>query len=296
MLTSLKRNRWVHLYNIYTRYVSKINHNYVLSPDTEFGVSKICMSESTCVVFSKNLDAQVHYRPKDSEPLLGIYTQRKNLKQFSSGYINLSLENHGKHYTYLGHKQDYIIDFTRKLHDDKLRPSLTELPQNMNDIWLLEISVSDFIVITLNYNAALTPPDCIHFFSSKNLDLIYALTRLLQKWVIDFMGFSLYWLCKHTGFQSKGIQWIRLLLKNIYSLFPFSQCIEVVYFTTKPPTPHFWSEACRILVPQAGIEPKLPTVEAWSLNHWTTREVSLLSISCQTWQCDLLWFLGGCMT
>ena len=74
MLTSLKRNRWVHLYHIYTRYVSKTNHNYVLSPDTEFGVSKICMSESTCVVFSKNLDAQVHYRPKDSEPLLGIYT------------------------------------------------------------------------------------------------------------------------------------------------------------------------------------------------------------------------------
>ena len=28
-----------------------------------------------------------------------------------------------------------------------------------------------------------------------------------------------------------------------------------------------------ILVPQAGLEPVAPVVEAWSLNHWTTREV-----------------------
>ena len=49
-------------------------HNYVLSADIEFGVYKTCMSESTSVVFFKNLDAQVHYRPKDSELLLGIYT------------------------------------------------------------------------------------------------------------------------------------------------------------------------------------------------------------------------------
>ena len=31
--------------------------------------------------------------------------------------------------------------------------------------------------------------------------------------------------------------------------------------------------ACGILVPQAGIEPVTPVVEAQSLNHWTTREV-----------------------
>ena len=30
---------------------------------------------------------------------------------------------------------------------------------------------------------------------------------------------------------------------------------------------------CRILAPQPGIEPMLPTVEARSPNHWTTREV-----------------------
>ena len=34
--------------------------------------------------------------------------------------------------------------------------------------------------------------------------------------------------------------------------------------------------ACRILVPQPGIEPMLLAVEAQSLNHWTAREGSLL--------------------
>ena len=29
---------------------------------------------------------------------------------------------------------------------------------------------------------------------------------------------------------------------------------------------------CGILVPQPGMEPVPPTVEAWSLNHWTVRE------------------------
>ena len=33
--------------------------------------------------------------------------------------------------------------------------------------------------------------------------------------------------------------------------------------------------ACRILVPQPGIEPVPPAVEAWSPNHWTTREVPI---------------------
>ena len=34
--------------------------------------------------------------------------------------------------------------------------------------------------------------------------------------------------------------------------------------------------ACRILLPWPEIEPTPPTVEAWSLNHWITREVSSL--------------------
>ena len=31
--------------------------------------------------------------------------------------------------------------------------------------------------------------------------------------------------------------------------------------------------ACGILVPQPGIKPMSPAMEAQSLNHWTTREV-----------------------
>ena len=31
--------------------------------------------------------------------------------------------------------------------------------------------------------------------------------------------------------------------------------------------------ACGILVPQLGIEPMPPALEAWSLNHWTAMEV-----------------------
>ena len=36
-------------------------------------------------------------------------------------------------------------------------------------------------------------------------------------------------------------------------------------------------KACGILVPQPEIEPQPPETEAWSLNHWTTREVSIFS-------------------
>ena len=35
---------------------------------------------------------------------------------------------------------------------------------------------------------------------------------------------------------------------------------------------HSCMPACRIFVPQAGIKPVPPTVEAWSPNHWITRE------------------------
>ena len=31
--------------------------------------------------------------------------------------------------------------------------------------------------------------------------------------------------------------------------------------------------ACRILAPQSGVKPGLPALEAWSLNHWTARDV-----------------------
>ena len=36
------------------------------------------------------------------------------------------------------------------------------------------------------------------------------------------------------------------------------------------------SAACRILIPRLGIEPSPPALEAWSLNHWTAREIPQL--------------------
>ena len=35
---------------------------------------------------------------------------------------------------------------------------------------------------------------------------------------------------------------------------------------------------CGILVPQPGIKPMLPALEAWSLNHWTSKEVQELCV------------------
>ena len=37
---------------------------------------------------------------------------------------------------------------------------------------------------------------------------------------------------------------------------------------------------CGILVPQVEIEPMHPAVEAWSLNHWTTRKVPYYLFFC----------------
>ena len=36
--------------------------------------------------------------------------------------------------------------------------------------------------------------------------------------------------------------------------------------------------ACGSLIPLLGIEPKLPALEEWGHNHWTTREVPLPNI------------------
>ena len=35
----------------------------------------------------------------------------------------------------------------------------------------------------------------------------------------------------------------------------------------------FFHMACGILAPQLEIKPAPPALEAWGLNHWTTREV-----------------------
>ena len=51
-------------------------------------------------------------------------------------------------------------------------------------------------------------------------------------------------------------------------LFLLNACWFVWFFFFLLHRPAFW-----ILGPRAGIEPVVPAVELWSLNHWTTREV-----------------------
>ena len=60
----------------------------------------------------------------------------------------------------------------------------------------------------------------------------------------------------------------------------------------------FWLHhaACRILVPQAEMEPTSPAVESWRPNHWTTREVlicvfCLFCFSVPKPESEHLWFL-----
>ena len=52
----------------------------------------------------------------------------------------------------------------------------------------------------------------------------------------------------------------------------------LLYFLPVPPRPPLFlgliHTECRILVPRPGIEPSLLTLEAWSLNHWTTSQGS----------------------
>ena len=62
---------------------------------------------------------------------------------------------------------------------------------------------------------------------------------------------------------------ISLLATDIKHLFMYLLAICTCFFF------FFWPRcmACGIQVPQPEIEPVPPSVEAWSLNHWTTREV-----------------------
>ena len=46
--------------------------------------------------------------------------------------------------------------------------------------------------------------------------------------------------------------------------FPFFFSLSLSFFVVA---------ACKVLVPQPGIEPKTPAVETQSLNHWTARKI-----------------------
>ena len=59
-----------------------------------------------------------------------------------------------------------------------------------------------------------------------------------------------------------------------------------------PPHTHTNRMACGILIPLTGIEPETPSLEAWSLNHWTAREVpysDFLNLARQKLLTDTVW-------
>ena len=53
-------------------------------------------------------------------------------------------------------------------------------------------------------------------------------------------------------------------------------CIYFVYLFIYLVVLGFSCGMWHVWVPQTGIEPGLPTLGAWSLSHWTTREVQIL--------------------
>ena len=57
-----------------------------------------------------------------------------------------------------------------------------------------------------------------------------------------------------------------MLMKSKLPIFSFM--VSTFFFFFCP-----YHEACWILVPQPGIEPVPPAVEAWSLSHWAASEV-----------------------
>ena len=76
-----------------------------------------------------------------------------------------------------------------------------------------------------------------------------------------------------------GLHWdLSLLIRGYLLAPPSSLCLSfpsiswriscILIFLFFGPT------ACGILVPQPRIEPTLPALEVWSINHWTPREVS----------------------
>ena len=70
-------------------------------------------------------------------------------------------------------------------------------------------------------------------------------------------------------------QSVSIMISYWYWCFSFSVRVTSGLFFLSLSVSFFWlcPTSCGILVPQPGIEPAAPALEAWSLNHWTTREV-----------------------
>ena len=93
-------------------------------------------------------------------------------------------------------------------------------------------------------------------------------------WVLTFPSLAIPCLTEITVNSSwKGIRGLSDLLKLVFNgkslNEPGFKKNTVFYFLIFWPCPVTYG----ILVPQPGIKPMPPAVEAWGLNHWTTEEV-----------------------
>ena len=81
---------------------------------------------------------------------------------------------------------------------------------------------------------------------------------------------------KHPIFQSSTSIIIVFFIFIIYLAAPGLSCItwDLLLMHVKTLSCSMWD-----LVPWTGIEPRSPALEAWSLSHWTTREVAKLVAS-----------------
>ena len=86
-------------------------------------------------------------------------------------------------------------------------------------------------------------------------------------------------MCSFTFYSGECLKLTFLAIRwheNVFTSTRWGKCfllpcfLSVFFF-------FFWPlhAACGFLVPLSGIEPVPPALEAWSLNHWTAREVSL---------------------
>ena len=77
------------------------------------------------------------------------------------------------------------------------------------------------------------------------------------------------------GKSPRGVTWrmCHPVGKAAKAWTPGKDRVSEMDFFLLPFSLHIYCMACRILVPQPGMEPMTPGVGAQSLNHWTAREV-----------------------
>ena len=135
---------------------------------------------------------------------------------------------------------------------------------------------------------------CIKLLSCTEVNLAAAAAKSLQSCptLCDPMDCSLPGFSVHGILQARILQWVAIPFSR-GSSWPrdwiWISCTAGRFFTiwatrealnATNPCLSFHVLASGILVPQQGIASKFRALEAWSLNHWTTREIPLWFYFC----------------